>query len=108
MKHPDTYTIHLSKDYPIVLDKLDIGDGFCIYSFDMCGECEWNRVAAWELQLTASAQPQERGPYCTSVAQKRSKFKLQSPVSSECLSLSHHCKAEKSSSQTITSQGPFI
>ena len=36
--YPDTYTIHLGEDYPIVLDKLDIGDGFCIYSFDMCGE----------------------------------------------------------------------
>ena len=46
MKYPDTYTIHLSKDYPVELDKLDIGDGFCIYSFDLCGECEWNRVAA--------------------------------------------------------------
>lgn len=49
MKHPDTYTIHLSADYPVVLDKLDIGGGFCIYSFDMCGESEWNRVAAKEL-----------------------------------------------------------
>ena len=49
MKHPDTYTIHLSKDYPVVLNKLDIGDGFCIYSFDLCGESEWNRVAAKEL-----------------------------------------------------------
>ena len=49
MKHPDTYTIHLAADYPVVLNKLDIGDGFCIYSFDLCGECEWNRVAAAEL-----------------------------------------------------------
>ena len=49
MKHPDTYTIHLSKDYPVVLNKLDIGDGFYIYSFDLCGESEWNRVAAKEL-----------------------------------------------------------
>ena len=49
MKHPDTYTIHLAEDFPVVLDKLDIGDGFCIYSFDMCGESEWNRVAAKEL-----------------------------------------------------------
>ena len=47
--YPDTYTIHLNEDYPIELDKLDIGDGFCIYSFDMCGEAEWNRVAAKEL-----------------------------------------------------------
>lgn len=65
-------------------------------------------MAAWELQLTASAQPQEKGPYCTSVAQKRSEWKLQSPVSSECLSLAHHFKVEKWSSQTISSQGLFI
>jgi adenine phosphoribosyltransferase len=26
-----------------------LGDGFYIYSFDMTGECEWNRVAAKEL-----------------------------------------------------------
>ena len=51
MKYPETHTIHLNPDYPIVLDKLDIGDGFCIYSFDLCGECEWNRVAAKELAV---------------------------------------------------------
>ena len=50
MKYPDTHTVYLSEDYPITLNKLDIGDGFCIYSFDMCGECEWNRVAAKSLQ----------------------------------------------------------
>jgi len=49
MNQNDTYTIHLAPDYPVELDKLDIGDGFCIYSFDMTGECEWNRVAAKEL-----------------------------------------------------------
>ena len=50
MKYPDTHTVYLSKDYPVVLDKIDIGDGFCIYSFDLCGECEHNRVAAKELK----------------------------------------------------------
>ncbi len=45
----NTKTIHLSEDYTVELPLLDIGDGFCIYSFDMTGECEWNRVAAEEL-----------------------------------------------------------
>lgn len=49
MEKKGTYTVHLAEDYPIELDMLDIGDGFCIYSFDMTGECEWNRVAADEL-----------------------------------------------------------
>ena len=49
MKFADTYTVHLSENYPVELPKLDIGDGVCIYSFDMTGECEWNRVAAEEL-----------------------------------------------------------
>ena len=44
-----TYTVHLSEDYTVELPMLDIGDGFCIYSFDMTGECEWNRIAAAEL-----------------------------------------------------------
>ncbi len=43
------YTVHLSEDYTVDLPMLDIGDGFCIYSFDMTGECEWNRIAAKEL-----------------------------------------------------------
>ena len=49
MEKKGTYTIHLTDDYSIELDMLDIGEGFCIYSFDMTGECEWNRVAASEL-----------------------------------------------------------
>lgn len=49
MERAGIYTIHLSQDYTIELPMLDIGDGFCIYSFDMTGECEWNRVAAQEL-----------------------------------------------------------
>lgn len=42
----NTYRIHLASDYPVDLPLLDLGDGFCIYSFDMTGEAEWNRVAA--------------------------------------------------------------
>jgi len=49
MKHEKTFTVHLAPDYPVELPMLDIGDGICIYSFDMTGECEWNRVAAREL-----------------------------------------------------------
>ena len=49
MKFENSYTVHLSEDYTVELPMLDIGDGFCIYSFDMTGECEWNRVAAKEL-----------------------------------------------------------
>lgn len=44
-----TYAVHLAEDYTVELPLLDIGEGFCIYSFDMTGECEWNRVAAREL-----------------------------------------------------------
>ena len=46
---PQTHTIHLAPDYAVELPRLDIGDGFRIYSFDMTGEAEWNRVAAREL-----------------------------------------------------------
>lgn len=46
---PQTHTIHLSPEYTVDLPLLDIGDGFRIYSFDMTGEAEWNRVAAKEL-----------------------------------------------------------
>ena len=46
---PQTHTIHLAPDYAVELPLLDIGDGFRIYSFDMTGEAEWNRVAAREL-----------------------------------------------------------
>ena len=38
MKYADTYTVYLSENYPVELQMLDIGDGFCIYSFDMTGE----------------------------------------------------------------------
>ena len=46
---PQTHTVHLAPDYSVELPLLDIGDGFRIYSFDMTGEAEWNRVAAREL-----------------------------------------------------------
>ena len=49
MKWESTYRIHLAPDYPVDLPLMDIGDGFKIYSFDMTGEAEWNRVAAREL-----------------------------------------------------------
>ena len=49
MNEARTYTIRLNDNYSVELPMLDIGDGFCIYSFDMTGECEWNRVAASEL-----------------------------------------------------------
>lgn len=49
MGDTNKYTIHLSEDYAVELPLLDIGEGFCIYSFDMTGECGWNRVAAEEL-----------------------------------------------------------
>ncbi|MBQ6571658.1 MAG: hypothetical protein IIX31_03150 [Alistipes sp.] len=46
---PETWRVHLAPDYPVDLPLMDIGNGFHIYSFDMTGECEWNRVAAREL-----------------------------------------------------------
>jgi len=46
---PETHRVFLAPDYPVDLQLMDIGDGFHIYSFDMTGECEWNRVAAREL-----------------------------------------------------------
>ena len=49
MNQQSTYTVYLAEDYPVEIPMLDIGDGFHIYSFDMTGECEWNRVAAKEL-----------------------------------------------------------
>ena len=49
MKQTGHYTVHLSNDYTVDLPMLDLGDGFYIYSFDMSGECEWNRVAASSL-----------------------------------------------------------
>jgi len=46
---PSTHRVFLSPDFPVDLPMLDLGGGFYIYSFDMTGEAEWNRVAAAEL-----------------------------------------------------------
>ena len=51
----DTYTVRLSPDFTVDLPLLDIGDGFCIYSFDMTGEAKWNREAAASLKEKLSA-----------------------------------------------------
>lgn len=47
---PETHRIFLAPDFSVDLPLLDIGDGFCIYSFDMTGESQWNRVAADQLK----------------------------------------------------------
>ena len=44
-----TYRVNLAPDFQVELPLLDIGGGFCIYSFDMTGESMWNRVSAREL-----------------------------------------------------------
>lgn len=46
---PKTWEIKLAPDYSISLPLIDIGGGFHIYSFDMTGEAEWNRIAAEQL-----------------------------------------------------------
>jgi adenine phosphoribosyltransferase len=53
-KWPDYYSIKLAPDYEINLPLIDIGGGFNIYSFDMTGEAEWNRVAADQLKIKLS------------------------------------------------------
>ena len=66
------------------------------------GDC----VADWELWLAATAQHHEFG---TAYRQswKRSKFKIQCMVSTECVLLSHHCRVEKSLSLNFK-WGPSI
>lgn len=52
-----------------------------------------NRVAAWELWLTAAAQHQERGSeYLLSEVSivRRSTFETQHMASTECVTPSHH------------------
>ena len=46
---PEAWRVQLSPEFAIDLPLLDIGNGFHIYSFDMTGEAEWNRIAADEL-----------------------------------------------------------
>lgn len=48
-KWPEQWTVRLGPGYEIGLPLTDIGGGFFIYSFDMTGEAEWNRVAARSL-----------------------------------------------------------
>lgn len=48
-KMPEVWKVQLSPEYEIELPLMDLGGGFYIYSFDMTGEAEWNRVAAKEL-----------------------------------------------------------
>ena len=52
---PECWKVHLSPTYEISLPLMDIGGGFYIYSFDMTGECEWNRVAAASLREKLAA-----------------------------------------------------
>ncbi len=47
---PDSWTVYLGEDYPVKLPRMELGDGFYIYSFDMTGESQWNRHAAAALQ----------------------------------------------------------
>lgn len=58
-----------------------------------------DNVADWELWLTATAQCH------TTCCQPKEKIKIQSAVSNERVSLSHHCKVKKIVSGTIISQG---
>ena len=53
-----------------------------------------DRVADWELWLTAAVQHHQRLLYHISLAWE--KIKIQSMVSTECISILHHCKVEKS------------
>jgi adenine phosphoribosyltransferase len=46
---PEVWRVQLGPDFGVDLPLLDIGNGFHIYSFDMTGEAEWNRIAADEL-----------------------------------------------------------
>ena len=46
---PQTHTVYLAPDFPVSLSLMDMGGGFHIYSFDMTGEAQWNRVAAAQL-----------------------------------------------------------
>ena len=48
MKHPDTHTIHLSPDYPVVLDKLDIGLIYDIFTEKANDDCEYATLATQE------------------------------------------------------------
>lgn len=53
------------------------------------------RVAVWELWLIAAGQHHDRASSHMLQARERSKFKIRSMVSTECVWLSHHHKVEK-------------
>ena len=46
---PEVWGVQLGSEFTVNLPLIDIGNGFHIYSFDMTGEAEWNRIAADEL-----------------------------------------------------------
>jgi len=46
---PEEWKVQLAPGYEIGLPLINLGGGFYIYSFDMTGEAEWNRVAAEQL-----------------------------------------------------------
>ena len=53
----------------------------------------YNRVADGELRLAAAAQHHEKVSYRISLG--REMIEIQSTVSTECVSFSHHCKVKK-------------
>ena len=46
---PEVWKVQLAPGFEISLPLINLGGGFHIYSFDMTGEAEWNRVAAKQL-----------------------------------------------------------
>jgi len=46
---PEVWKVRLGPELEISLPLTNLGGGFYIYSFDMTGEAEWNRVAAKSL-----------------------------------------------------------
>ena len=54
-----------------------------------------DRVINWDLWLSATAQHHIRVSYCISQLQKRTKFKIWSIVSTECIMLLHQCFRSK-------------
>lgn len=53
-----------------------------------------DHAADWEVQLTAAALHQRRILSHVATARKRSRFKIQNTVSTECLLLLHHHKVK--------------
>ena len=66
--------------------------------------CPGDHLTDWELRLLPCIM---RGSFHLSLTQKRSKFKIWSTVSTECILLLHHYKVKKKIiSRTILNQGP--